>query len=246
MRNLSTQLFLFIAILLCPAAVMGQGAKKHRFVVPVAGSVRGVGDVVWQTDVMLRNRAAVDIEIMVAPLASPDQLMLTTLPAGEELLLSDVGATFALNRLSAIVVESTGDTPVEVQVQVYGIHPERITPTLGIPIINLDQRARSLRLDSLALSKTQRTNIGLLNLGDSPVLVTLALQRAGGRNLAVHSVTLAPNALLHAPLQTWFPLVQEGTGLSLLIDTGQQNVYGYACVVQNANDSATFVAPVKR
>jgi hypothetical protein len=50
-----------------------------------------------------------------------------------------------------------------------------------------------------------------------------------------------PNAMVHTSIQSIFPLITEGTGFSVVVETPAPDTYTYASVVESANQAGRFV-----
>jgi hypothetical protein len=97
-------------------------------------------------------------------------------------------------------------------------------------------------LDNLAFSDDFRTNIGLVNLGERDADFLLALQRIPGRTIAVSRMRVNAGGIVHTSIQSAFPLITQGTGFSVVVETAVPETYVYASVVESANQAGRFVA----
>jgi len=218
-----------------------------RVIVPVVGSVTGVGGARWKTDVQLRNDFKNEVTVALTLPTAPDQpVIITTILPGESVRFGDVvGEAFGIDSaISPLVVETLGNRSVTVNATTYAVRgddvsaPQPIALQYGLPY------APMRLLSNLSFSDEFRTNIGVANLGDSSAEFVLALQRLAGRNVAVSRMVVPPSSLVHASLQSLFPLITSGNDFSVLVETAAQDTYVYASVIENATNAARFIQPV--
>jgi len=248
-----------IAVLLLAAASAGAQTPPSEepapelpsatVMVPVVGKVYGAGSVQWRTDVDLINTLGRDVMVMLTlPTAPGDQFLGVPLPSGATEHISDVIASFSMDRaLSPLKVTTLNSRQsIRVSATVYAVklddptgplHPEPIAVTYGDPFFPIRT------LYGLSFSDSFRTNVGIANLGETPALFTIALQRVSGRNIAVTQLTVPPGTLWHTSIQALFPLITKGDDFSLLIETGYRQTYVYASVIENATNDARFIEP---
>jgi len=217
--------------------------------VPVVGKVFGAGSVQWRTDVTLVNNLGRNVKVMLTlPTAPEEPFLLVPMPAGATQRFTDVIAAFSMDRALSPLMVKTFDSrkPIAVSATVYAVklddpaapaHPEPIAVAYG------DAFYPVRTLYGLSFSDDFRTNVGLANLGETPALFTIALQRVSGRNIAVTQLTVPPGTLWHTSIQALFPLITKGDDFSLLIETGYRDTYVYASVIENATNDARFIQP---
>jgi len=213
-------------------------------VIPVIGHVAGFEGVEWRSDVAVRNDLSYPVEIFLSVPGVPGEpFMMQTLAPNESVTFTDASATTfgTSGYLSPLVVQTPGTQSVSVLATAYGIKEGRVTRAQIIPAVygTTGPGTRSLR--GLSFGNEYRTNIGLGNLGDTAVTLSLALQRVAGRNLAVTTVVIPPHALIHEALQKFFPLVTEGSDFSVVVDSAEPGSYAYASVILNSTNDGTFI-----
>ena len=242
-RFLAGILAAFCAI---PAIAVDEQPRTVRVIVPVVGSVTGVGGARWKTDVVLRNDLKTDATVSLSLPTAPDQpVIITTIPPGEIMRFGDVvnEAFGVASAISPLVVETLGNRSITVTATTYAVTgtevsaPQPIAVQYGLPFTPFRF------LSGLSFSDQFRTNIGLANLGDSSAEFVLALQRVAGRNVAVSRLTVPANSLVHTSLQTLFPLITNGDDFSVLVETPAPDTYVYASVIQNGTNAARFIQP---
>lgn len=247
------RLTLIVALLLLAPALSAQEPAAEpppvisRAVVPVMGDLPGYG-VHWRSDVAIWNDMAEEVTVVVSPLPYPELFQMMTLAPGQSILFPNVAnESFGIGgRVAPLLVQTLARRSVSVAATAYGIREGALTPTQIIPVLYDELPPAVQQLGSLAMNEAYRSNIGLVNLGEAPVPFTLALQRVEGRNLAVQTVVVGPESSVHVPLNVLFPLVTEGSDLTLLVDSPAARTYAYASIVRNDTHEAYFVQPLVR
>ncbi len=215
-------------------------------IVPVVGAVTGPGGARWKTDVELRNDSRAEETVSLTLPTAPDQpIIVTTIPPGESVRFGDVvGEAFGMeSALSPLIVETLGRRSVIVRATTYAVRGMEVSAPQPIALQYGNPLAPIRVLNGLSFSDEFRTNVGLANLGDTSAEFILALQRLAGRNVAVARLVVPPNALVHAALQSLFPLITSGNDFSVLIETSAPDTYVYASVIENTTNAARFVQP---
>lgn len=250
-------LFLALTLLLIAMSAPAQDAPEDpatppeapefvvsRVVVPVAGSVRGAGDFEWRTDIVIMNPLASDVEVILTMPALPNEpFVMTTIPARATVAFMDVArqAFGSPGKLSPLVVHTIGPVSVAVGADAYpvgvGIAPFR----QAIPALQTMAGLGLHRFAPLAMNERYRTNVGLVNLGETEALITLAVQRVAGRNLAMTTIPIPPRGLVHASLRGLFPLLPEGDNIILIAESASAETLVYASVIDNETQRAVFV-----
>lgn len=213
-------------------------------VIPVIGHVAGFEGVEWRSDVAVRNDLSYAVDIFLSVPGVPGEpFVMQTLAPGESVTFTDASATTfgTMGYLSPLVVQTPGVQSVSVLATAYGIKDGKVTRTQIIPAVYGTTGPGTRTLRGLSFGNEYRTNIGLGNLGDTTVTLSLALQRVAGRNLAVTTVVVPPHSLIHESLQKFFPLVTEGSNFSVVVDSAYPGSYAYASVILNSTNDGTFV-----
>jgi hypothetical protein len=228
-------------------AVPAAAQEIATAVVPVVGSVFGATMVRWKTDVEIVNDTGGDVDFSIElPMAPELAEMATRLPRGATLRYPDVvGQLFGLDHvLSPLIVRTLGRRSVTVRANVYAVHasgppaaPQPLTTVYGSSFYPVRV------LDGLAFSDDFRTNIGLVNFGDTDADFVLALQRLPGRTIAVSPVRVRAGSLVHTSIQSLFPLISKGNGFLVVVETPSRDTYVYGSVIESATQSGTFIPP---
>jgi hypothetical protein len=233
---------LSLILLFCAATAQAQDISTA--VVPVVGNVFGVSAARWLTDVELSNDTAfpidVALELATAPEAPP---ILFTLSPGQSQRFPDVvGQAFGLDTaLSPLRITSSRRRGVRVRAHAYAVQHGNVSRPQPLDVYSGTTYFPVRILDGLAFSDAFRTNIGLVNLGEEPADFVLAVQRIPGRNVAVAHMRVGPGSIVHAAIQALFPLITEGNGFSVVIETAARETHVYASVVENETNTGRFV-----
>jgi hypothetical protein len=221
--------------------------KSVSVLVPIVGSVVGVNNVRWKTDIDLFNDGRSEANVMLSLPTAPDQpfILVSIAPGSGQHFTDIVASTFGMDATLSPLKITTIDSARSVRVlaSVYGVHdadvstPEPIAVTYGATYFPL--RA----LNGLSFSDEFRTNVGLANLGDHEATFTLALQRVPGRNVAVTRFNVASNTLVHTSVQSLFPLITKGEDFTVLVETSSPDTYIYASVIENETNHTHFIQP---
>ncbi len=215
-------------------------------IVPVVGSVFGATMIHWKTDVEIVNDTGRDLDVgLELPTAPGGPAILLTLSAGQTQRFTDItGQAFGLDHvMSPLRVTTAGPRSVTVRAAVYAFRegsPDISPPQpLGVYVGQAFYPTRVL--DNLAFSQEFRTNIGLVNFGERDADFILALQRLPGRSIAVSRLRVHPGTMTHTSIQSIFPLITDGIGFSVVVETPAPETYVYASVVESANHAGRFV-----
>jgi hypothetical protein len=236
-----------VLLLLAAATSKAADAPNVSVLVPIVGSIIGMNNVRWKTDVDLFNDSRSEANVMLSLPAAPDQpFILVTIAPGSAQHFSDIvsstfGMSEVLSPLKITTIESARS--VRVVANVYGIRDAEITRPEPIAITYSATYFPLRALSGLSFSDSFRTNIGLANLGDHEATFTLALQRMAGRNVAVTRYRIGPNALVHTSVQSLFPMITKGDDFTVLVETSAPDTYIYASVVDNETNQTHFIQP---
>jgi hypothetical protein len=238
-----------ILLLLAPATSYAAEATPQSVsvLVPIVGSVVGINNVRWKTDIDLFNDGRSEANVMLSLPAAPDQpfIFVSIAPGSGQHFTDIVASTFGMEATLSPLKITTIDSnrSVRVLANVYGIRdadvfpPEPIGVTYGATYFPLRT------LNGLSFSDAFRTNVGLANLGDHEAAFTLALQRVPGRNVAVTRFKVAANTLVHTSVQSLFPMITKGEDFLVLVETSSPDTYVYASVVDNETNQTHFIQP---
>lgn len=215
-------------------------------IVPVAGSVFGPTMVRWKTVVELVNDTGRPVTVaMEMPFAPTLAEMATELAPGQVMQFPDIAQAFSLDQvLSPLVVRTLGRRSVTVRASAYAVRDNgELSPMQPLSVF-IGPSFHPVRvLDGLAFSEEFRTNIGVVNFGERDAELLLALERIPGRTIAVSPVRVPAGRMIHTSIQSLFPLITQGTGFSVVVETAAPETYVYASVIESARHAGRFVAP---
>ncbi len=243
---MSLRMALVVVFLGLSLTATAQEVTVSYAIVPVAGSIAGLGSVVWSTDIALHNPMPYDVDVILSLVGAPnDPFFFTTIRAGDSISFPDMPReTFGVvGRLCPLRVETLAATSVTVAAIVHGETLEGPTEPEVLTVQYDRFRPMIQTLPALYVGKQFRTNIGLVNPSDTEATVIVALQQVPGRNIGVLSKTLPPQSHVQLPLQTLFPLLTEGENLSLVVEHTNAEAYVYASVIANATHNARYLGP---
>ena len=233
-------------LVLLAASAASLRADDVRVLVPVVGSVDGIGNVRWKTDVVVSNDGRTEQEVMLLLPTTDAPFISFSLRPGSWQEFPDVLEAFGLESgLSPLeIVTLNAKRSVRITANVYAVRGTEIIGPQAIPVTYPSDGVYPQRtLSGLSFSEVFRTNVGLANLGDHDATFTLALQRIAGRNVAITRFTLGPNSLSQISIQSLFPLITSGDNFMVLVETSSRDTYVYASVIDNATAEARFIQP---
>ena len=235
---------LLLMLLLCARTAVAQ--EVSTAVVPVVGSVLGATMIRWKTDVELVNDTGRPTDVALElPLAPGLAEFFVTMSPGQTLRFPDIAQAFQLDHvLSPLRVTTSGRRTVTVRARVYALRDgEPPSPSQPLTVFVGPSFFPTRVLDNLAFSEEFRTNIGLVNFGEREAEFVLGLQRIPGRTIAVSRVGVRAGGMSHMSIQSLFPLITEGSGFNVVVETASRDTYAYASVIESSNHAGRFVAP---
>jgi hypothetical protein len=235
-----------MVMMLLAGSAAAQTPQSVSVLVPIVGSVIGPSAIRWKTDVELHNDSREEMFVALRLPTAPDgpAIAFTLPPGGTQRFADVVAEAFGVDAaLSPLVVETLGKKSARVAATAYAIREDGVTRGEPIPVVYSDAAYPLRTLNNLSFSDVFRTNIGLVNLGETDATFTLGLQRLVGRNIAVARVTLSPNSLAHTSIQSLFPLIAKGDDFNVVVETTGPGTYVYASVIENATSEARFITP---
>ncbi|HEX2832182.1 MAG TPA: hypothetical protein VHW00_04160 [Thermoanaerobaculia bacterium] len=237
-----------IGLFLLPSVtlVAQEASRTSTAVVPIVGNVIGAGMARWRTDVEIVNDTGAKADVAIElPNTAEQPVLLLTLAPGEVQRFGDITAeAFGVEAvLSPLRITTSGRRSVTVRAQVYAEYGGERSPMQPIATYIGSQYAPIRVLDGLAFSDDFRTNVGLVNFGTHDAEFVLALQRIPGRNVAVTRRRVPAGQLFHEAIQSLFPLITEGNGFAVVIESIAPETYVYASVVESVTQSGRFISP---
>jgi CubicO group peptidase (beta-lactamase class C family) len=229
-----------------PTAIpMKDGDGAYRQWIAAAAHSSGVHGSVWRTDVCLLNRSSgtATAELRFRRSDGEAATLVINVSEGEQVVVSDVVAQMGMTGSGSIEVFS--DQPLLASSRTYNASPEG---TFGLFLNGIPTRGSATTGDTVFLSQLQqnpafRTNVGLLNSGDTTARVRLYLYDGSGAELASRRRVLEPYAWLQ--LQEPFSRLAGRTDIDsgyvrIEVELGD-GVIAYASVIDNATNDGTAI-----
>lgn len=231
-----------LALLVVANSALAQNAVQ-RSLIPVAGDRVGFSGTHWRTSIVLFNETSKPIDAVITAIGYDDAFLIVTVGAGESYSFDDQTLGLA-GRLYALEVSSLGPYPLRIAAAAYGFRDGRASEAQPIPVLSGDPSPSATLIAPIRFDDETRANLGIANLEDQPVAVTFAVRKIATRNLATTTIVIPPRTLFHAPIQAYFPLLPNGSGLSIIVEAGGRRVISYGSVVENETNSAEFLLGV--
>ena len=245
-------------------ALTGAVGASDELFIPVVGSVPGINNTMWRTDLTVYNNqnGPATMYMQYFPEGSSSstaQLAATSsINAGATRLNSDIAASLfnnSLNGIGALRILTSGS--VFANARVYNDQTSLGKGTFGQNVPGLT-RAQAVSQGILVgtinttsanatASTNARTNIGLFNPSDSTTSVALSLRNTGGAVISTNIVTLGPWQHMQMPLSgvtgAAFPFVTGDVGASAVSFLAGSPIFAYASVVDNVSGDGSFILP---
>jgi hypothetical protein len=235
-----------LAILAAGPLHAAEDEETSTAIVPVVGAVTGRGGVQWRADVELRNTTGDELVVAVTlPTIPASGPLVFIIASGDNVVLNDImHDAFGLDgTLAPLQITTGGRRSVSVSCVIHGIGPKGEVQPQVVSAMYSDSFAPRSIFPGIAHDKRYRTNVGLVNLGETPSRLTLALQRLNGRNIATTTVVLPPLSLRHVPLPTLFPILTMASNLILVVESSSPSSYAYAAVLRNDTHDGVYEGP---
>ena len=215
----------------------------HRSFVPVAGDRIGFGGTHWRTSVVLFNDHSEAVDAVITAIGHDDAFLIVTVGPGESYTFDDQTLGIAGN-LYPLEIASLGPRPLRIAAAVYGFRSGVSSSPQPLAILPGDPSPAAKLIAPISFDGDFRANLGIANLEDQPVTVSFAVRKVATRNLAVTTIVVPARSLIHAPINNYFPLLPNGSGLSIVVDAGGRRVISYGSVISNATNDGEFLIGV--
>jgi len=230
-----------------PTAIpMKGGNGAYRQWIAAAAHGGGAHGSVWRTDLCLLNRSGQTTSATVSLYGDTGGTasIVIDLVDGEQMILSDVVALLGMAGSGA--VEITADRPIMASSRTYNAGADGTFGLFldGVPVADTAAAGRTIWLPQLQQNTAFRSNIGLLNTGDTEARVRIALFDASGDELASRSRTLEPGAWtqLQEPFSRLAGRGDLGAGYATVAVKSGSGMIAYASVIDNATNDGTTIA----
>jgi hypothetical protein len=222
----------------------GDGASRQWIAAAAHGS--GVHDSVWRTDICLLNRSGVraTAEITFHRDNGESGSLAVELFGRQQIVVDDVVAQIGMVGSGAL--EITADGPIMASSRTYNSSEDG---TFGLFIDGVSAQSMADSGDTVWLPQLQqnqsfRTNIGIVNSGNTEGRVRIFLHDASGNELLSRWRTLEPGAWLQ--LQEPFSRLAGRTDIDagyarIEVESGD-GVIAYASVIDNATNDGTAIS----
>ena len=230
-----------------PTAIpMKSGNGSFRQWIAAAAHSSGVHGSVWRTDISLLNRSSgtATAELRFRRSDGDAETLVINVSECEHVVVSDVVAQMGMTGSGSIEVFS--DQPLLASSRTYNASQEG---TFGLFLDGISTRESAAIGDTVWLSQLRqnsafRTNVGLLNSGDTTARVRLYLYDGSGAELASRRRVLEPYAWLQ--LQEPFSHLAgrndiDSGYLRIEVELGD-GVIAYASVIDNATNDGTAIS----
>ena len=200
----------------------------------------------WRTDVCLLHRsgAPATAEITFHRDNGDDASLVVDVVYGRQIVLGDVVAQMGMTGSGAIEVDS--DRPLLASSRTYNAGADGTFGLFldGVSAQDMADDGDNVWLPQLRQNQAFRTNIGLLNTGDSQARVRIFLYNASGEELATRWRTLEPGAWTQ--FQEPFSRIAGRTDIDagsakIEVESGH-GVIAYASVIDNATNDGTAIS----
>ncbi|MGV8039265.1 MAG: hypothetical protein AB2L07_04055 [Thermoanaerobaculaceae bacterium] len=241
--------------------ISGTTPAGQAIFLPAAAHVAGAAGTNWRSDVEIHNPGSTQARFTIALLkkdqdnGSPPGAAFT-LDGGKAVRYGDVLAApalgFAFSGSGTLrVTPSAGEVMATMRTyndQATGTFGQFIPGQLQASAITAGQQARLIMLaQSVSTTTGFRTNLGVVNVVGSTMVVTIDLYRGDGTLLGTQTVSL--RAFEHKQIDRIFTLVTTGEvsdGYAVLRTTSQNGAFvAYASVIDNRSGDPIYI-PARR
>jgi CubicO group peptidase (beta-lactamase class C family) len=230
-----------------PTAIpMKSGDGSLQQWIAAAAHSSGVQGSVWRTDVSLLNRSSgtATAELRFRRSDGDAATLVINVSEREHVVVSDVVAQMGMTGSGSIEVFS--DKPLLASSRTYNASPEGSFGLFldGIPTQGSATTGDTVWLSQLRQNPAYRTNVGLLNSGDTTARIRLYLYDGSGAELASRRRVLEPYAWLQ--FQEPFSRLAGRTDIDfgyarIEVELGD-GVIAYASVIDNATNDGTAIS----
>ncbi|HEY0139784.1 MAG TPA: hypothetical protein VGF48_02750 [Thermoanaerobaculia bacterium] len=231
-----------------PIAIMAQkrNAAAKEMTIPAVAHADGANNSVWRSDIRLFNpsQGSANVTVTYYPTSGASIARVITVGGLQTAVLEDIVAS-TFNQASGIgALRISSDRELLAASRTYNALP---SGTFGqdvraIPTSEAIQSNQVARLSGLT-NDGYRTNLGLFNLGNSPLELTLQLRGAAGNSLATRAQRLEANQMVQ--LNDVFSILgvsSPTTGsLSIATTSGSGAYVAYASIVDNRSGDPVYV-----
>jgi hypothetical protein len=230
-----------------PTAIpMKTGSGAYHQWIAAAAHARGAHGSVWRTDLCLLNRSGqtTSATVLLHGGTGGTASMTIDLADGEQVILNDVVALVGMDGSRA--VEITADRPIMVSSRTYNSNDKG---TFGLFLDGMSESqaigaGEVVWLPQLRQNAAFRTNIGLVNSGNTKARVRISFFDAEGNDLVSKKRALDPGAWIQLlePFSRLADRVDIDSGYATVEVVSGKGVIAYASVIDNATNDGTAIA----
>lgn len=228
--------------------------QAYRSLVPVTAQTAGANGTSWRTELSIFNptkdTASVTFTFVPGAGGSIRTRVMSFGPQAtatiENALLQLFGISSGSGALAIEATSNSATTELKISSRTY-TGGSAGTYGQAVPDVQAEELEQTLYLTGIASNAAFRTNLGLVNRGNSTTSATLTLLNADGSTLATTNVTLPASNFQQAALGAYFPAVNGGSynALSLRITAISAGaVSGYASVVDNVTQDPIYIQAI--
>ncbi|MCD4748651.1 MAG: hypothetical protein K8R59_04680 [Thermoanaerobaculales bacterium] len=228
---------------------------ESRFWIPVASHAPGAQGSAWRTDLGLLNTGTGSVDAIVTLHGAQGPVSLNqTVPAGEQLILSDVVDQMGFTGSGALEVTASG--PLVVTSRTYSqvgptdqCYPDgTLGQSLGATASGAGLAAgQSAVVPQLQENAAFRSNVAVINTGSAEAEVRVHLLDGHGTELTSYDVTLAPGQWEqeNGPFADFADQTDMAAGYARIEVLSGSGIVAYGSVVDNITNDPTTMAVVR-
>jgi hypothetical protein len=232
-----------------PRPALGEPSRAtFEYIVPSAAHAEGVDDTVWLSDLELHNPGNEEVQADLYFLAAAQnnrgvQPVPIFVPAGRSLVLADVvSTTFGENDAAgAILVAAERSLLIGSR-----SYTSTGTGTFGqrIPVVPTMSGTGPIQLLHLSENAEHRSNLGLVNLGNTYLTIDVEVFAGSGALLGGRTYTLPPYGYLHkSSIIRKLTAAEIDDAFAVISATaGETRYIAFASVINNITHDPMFIA----
>lgn len=218
-------------------------------VIPAVGRTAGAGGTYWKSDVSLHNPTGAAVNVSMYYLAAGADNMnavprVVSVPAGHTVSVGDVLASFGIASGSGALRLTNPNGTIVASSRTYTSRADGGTYGQSIDPARTPSFSASSVVTGLKSNSGYRTNLGMVNLGSSPITAVLTLHRADGSAAGTARVGLAPRSQAQASLASLYPGVDVSSLGNFTVrarSEGGSTLFTYGSVVDNTSGDPIFI-----
>ncbi|MEN8163213.1 MAG: SUMF1/EgtB/PvdO family nonheme iron enzyme [Acidobacteriota bacterium] len=238
---------IIVAVLAIAMPVMAQ----HSVWIPIVAHLPGVGASLWRTDIGILNECGEPVTVeLVLHRAGGEISRSFTVDSREHLQLRDVVAQLvAEDTIGSLEIRSDGPVSVTSKTSNHtldGIFGQSL-PSIEVGVGVLVE-GEGASLQHLSETAAYRTNLGVLNAGSTPAVISIALFDSQGEFLGSFKRTVGARRVFQdvAPFRARFARTNIDGGWAEISVISGSGVWAFASVVNNGTGDPTTIEMKER